>query len=446
MASPSRHEAAARDAVDGARVAEELAALVAIPSVTGHEHEVQREVARRLADAGLEVDAFEADATALAGDPDFPGMEVKRTTLPVVAGTLRGARPGPRLMLAAHVDVVPPGDAAAWSSPAFEPVVRDGRLFGRGACDMKGGLVAAMEALRALAAVTEGGAELAGEAVLLAVPSEEDGGAGMLAAIRAGYRADAAVITEPTDLRLVIAHAGAITFRLTVSGRAAHASRRLRGVSALEKLIVLHDALAADEAARNAAETRPVMRAIGLPYATSIGIVAGGDWASTVLDRVVAEGRYGVRAGQNSAEAEAELRAVMAAACAGDEWLREHPAQVEITGGRFDSAEIPAEHPLPRSLAAVASDVLGTAPPLAGMPAGTDMRLLAGPGGTPTVIYGPGDVDVAHTADEYVPLQQVTDCARVLAAWLVRGLAVAEAGTEAGAGHRGAPPPIMRGE
>ena len=160
----------------------------------------------------------------------------------------------------------------------------------------------------------------------MSVPSEEDGGQGMLAAIRAGCTGDMAVITEPTGLEVVIAHAGAITFRLVVPGRAAHASRRTEGVSALDKLGYLVAALAADEERRNAAETDPLMTALGLPYPTIVGTNHGGDWASTVIDRIVAEGRYGVRLGQTAREAETELRAVIEAACAADPFLREHPA------------------------------------------------------------------------------------------------------------------------
>jgi acetylornithine deacetylase len=244
----------------------------------------------------------------------------------------------------------------------------------------------------------------------------------MLAAIRAGYTGDAAVITEPTRLEIVTVQAGAITFQLTVAGKAAHASMRREGVSAFEKLIVLHDALRADEQARNAAETRPEMRAIGLPYATIVGTVRGGTWSSTVPDRVVAEGRYGVRAGQTAAEAETELRAVIAAACEHDEWLRDHPAVVEVTGGRFSSAEVPASHPLPNLLADAAEDVFGSRPPLVGVPYGADMRLLVNEGHTPTVMFGPGDVRVAHAADEHVPTDEVVACARALAVWLVREL------------------------
>jgi len=407
----------AAGAVDAAAIREALLALLAIPSVTGDEGAMRDEVARRMATAGLETRAWDADPEELARDPDFPGSEVPRAVLPLAAGMLRGGRPGPRLLLVGHTDVVPPGDRSAWSLDPFRPEVRDGRAYGRGACDMKGGLVAALAAIAAVRAALDP-TDLAGEAVLLAVPSEEDGGAGMLAAIRAGYVGDAAVIPEPTRLEIVTVQAGAITFRLTVPGRAAHASTRREGVSALEKLELLHAALRADEAARNAAEDRAEMRALGLPYPTIIGTVHGGEWASTVPDRIVAEGRYGVRAGQVAEEAAEELRAVVAAACAGDPWLREHPATVELAGGRFSSAEVPAGHPLPVGLAAAAERVLGRRPPFVGVPYGADMRLLVREGSTPTVMFGSGDVRVAHAADEHVELAEVVDCARVLAAWL----------------------------
>jgi acetylornithine deacetylase len=254
------------------------------------------------------------------------------------------------------------------------------------------------------------------------VPSEEDGGAGTLAAIRAGWTGDAAIVTEPTRLEIVTASAGAITFRLTVRGRAAHASTRLEGVSALEKLEVLHAALRADETRRNGAESDPRMRALGMPYPTIIGKVAGGDWASSVPDLVVAEGRYGVRLGQDCAGAFAELVDVVAQACATDGWLRDHPATVENVGGLFDSVEQPVELPLAAGLAAAASEVAGEAPAIVAVPYGSDMRLWVREGATPCVLYGPGDVRDAHAADESVALDEVVRCARTLAAWLVRGM------------------------
>jgi acetylornithine deacetylase len=191
-------------------------------------------------------------------------------------------------------------------------------------------------------------------------------------------------------------------------------------VSALDKLFVLTRALASDEARRNAAESDPLMTELGLPYPTIIGIVEGGEWASTVLDRVVAYGRYGVRLGQTPADAEAELREAISTACAADPFLRDHPAIVEITGGRFGSARVPSDHPLPAGLADVAEEVLGRPPTLLGEPYGADMQMFVNHGDTPCVIFGPGDVRLAHAANESVPLDEVEACARVLAAWVSR--------------------------
>lgn len=407
-------------AVDPGRLHDDLRALVRTPSITGSEEAVQELMERLLGDAGLAVERVETDPVPFAADPDFPGSEMPRSTLPVVGGRL-GRAGGRRVLLVGHVDVVPAGDLTTWTADPWGGEIRNGAMYGRGTCDMKGGVAAILGAVRAV--VASGAAEaLDGELAVVSVPSEEDGGQGMLAAIRAGWTGDAAVITEPTSLDLVVAHAGAITFRLVVPGRAAHASKRREGVSALDNLYTLIRALEADEAARNASETDPLMTALGLPYPTIIGKVEGGEWASTVLDRVVAEGRYGVRLGQTWRDAEAELRACIEAAAAADPFLREHRVGLEITGGRFSSARVSPDDPLPISVATAAEAALGRRPATVGAPYGADMRLLVNEGATPTVIYGPGDARVAHSADEHVPLDEVADCARVLAAWVVREL------------------------
>jgi acetylornithine deacetylase len=414
----------AADAVDRVRLLGDLRALVRIPSVTGTEEAVSDWLAGALRGIpGVAIERLAPDPATVRADPDWPGEEMARTTLPVVIGRL-GRAGGRRVVLVGHTDVVPPGDPASWSVDPWAGRVSDGDLYGRGACDMKGGVAAILAAVRGVVDAGLSGT-LAGEVVVAFVPSEEDGGQGMLAAIRAGVTGDVAVITEPSNLDVVVAHAGAITFRLTVPGRAAHASQRREGVSALDKLWVLGRALEADETRRNAAETDPLMTAMGLPYPTILGIVHGGEWASTVIDRVVADGRYGVRLGQTPAEAEVELRACVAAACAADDFLRDHPATVEIVGGRFGSARVPSDHPLPVGLARVAETITGRRTALLGEPYGADMRLLVNQGATPTVIFGPGDVRVAHSADERVPLAEVEACARVLAAWIVDELGAA---------------------
>jgi acetylornithine deacetylase len=406
--------------VDRERLIDDLQTLVRIASVTGSEEVIADHAAGLLQDLGLTVEIIRPDLHTHRADPAWPGEEMARLSLPVVVGRVgRPGAGGPRLILSGHLDVVPPGDPATWTTDPWAGDVRYGSLYGRGACDMKGGVAAILAAVRALGAAGELHRS-SGELLVVLVPSEEDGGQGTLAAIRAGATGDMAIITEPSRLDIVVAHAGAITFRLTVPGRAAHASQRREGVSALDKLFVLTKALEVDEARRNAAETDPLMTALGLPYPTIIGIVEGGEWASTVLDRVVAYGRYGVRLGQSPGDAEAELREAIATACAADPFLRDHPATVEITGGRFGSGRVASSHALPIGLAAAVEATTGRRPELLGEPYGADMQMFINHGGTPCVIFGPGDVRVAHSADEHVSIDEVETCARVLAAWVIR--------------------------
>ncbi len=402
--------------IDRGKLIDDLETLVRIESITGSEEVVADWSAEALLELGLRVEVVRSDLERLRLDPAWPGEEMERSTLPIVVG--RAGKPGGRrVILSGHLDVVPPGDPATWTVDPWGADIRDGRLYGRGACDMKGGVAAIFAAVRSLG--TDGSLHrFAGELMVVLVPSEEDGGQGTLGAIRSGATADMAIITEPSRLDVVVAHAGAITFQLTVPGRAAHASQRREGISALDKLFVLTRALEVDERRRNEDETDPLMTALGLPYPTIIGIVEGGEWASTVLDRVVAYGRYGVRLGESPADAETELRAAIADACEADEFLRDHPATVEITGGRFGSARMPSDHPLPAGLASVVERVTGRRPELLGEPYGADMQMFVNHGDTPCVIFGPGDVRVAHSADEHVPLDEVEACARVLAEWV----------------------------
>jgi acetylornithine deacetylase len=417
-------ERAAIEAVDESWAVQALTRLVRTKSITGDEHAVQELMEELLAEAGATVERLDPDPAEARRDPEWPGEEMPRTRLPIVLGRL-GRPGGRRIVLVGHVDVVPAGDPTTWDHDPWSAHIDGDRLHGRGACDMKGGVASILAVVKAL--VDAGLAErLGGEILVASVPSEEDGGQGMLAAIRAGVTGEMAVITEPTGLDVVIAHAGAITFKLTVPGRAAHASVRREGVSALDKLQVLVKALEADEAARNDGETEPLMTELGLPYPTIIGTVHGGSWASTVIDKLEVEGRYGVKLGQTWRDAERDLQRAIDDANEADPFLREHPATVELTGGKFSSSRVPADHPLPTGLAAVVGDVLGRPCGLHGEPYGADMRLLIHHGDTPTVIFGPGDKRLAHSANEWVSTTEVVDCARVLAAWLVRELVAPE--------------------
>ncbi|HEX6073956.1 MAG TPA: ArgE/DapE family deacylase [Micromonosporaceae bacterium] len=392
-----------------------LTELVRIPSVSGSdaEHEMQAWLADWLRRAGLEVDHWPLPLTELTAEPDFPGMEVPRSEAWGLVARLPGTGGGRSLMLNGHVDVVPPGDPAAWrTGDPFAGVLIGDDLHGRGACDMKGGLVSALLAVRAL---RRSGAPLAGDVLLACVVGEEDGGLGTYATLRRGWRADACVIAEPTGLDVVPANGGALTFRLRVPGLAAHASRRTEGVSAVERFWPVFQALRDLEQRRNA-EVDPVMSRWDIAYPIEIGMVTAGDWASTVPDLLVAEGRLGVALDEPVAGARAALQDAVAAACATDPWLRDHPVAVEWWGGQFAPARLPAEDGgLLERVRRAHTTVTGGSADVWGGPYGSDLRLLTGIGGIPTLQYGPGDVALAHAVDESVPVPDVLSAARTLA-------------------------------
>ena len=398
----------------GSELVARTSELVRIPSVGGTdaEHEAQAHVAGLLARGGLDVDHWPIDLDELTVDPEFPGAEVARDEAWGVVGRLAGAGDGPTLLLNGHVDVVPIGDPAAWTSDPFDGAVVDGRIHGRGSCDMKAGLMAAHVAVQALRTA---GVRLAGDVLIAAVEGEEDGGLGTFAMLRRGWTADACVIPEPTGLDLVPANAGALTFRLRVHGHATHASRRTQGVSAIEKFWPVWQALGALETRRHE-HVDPLAQRWDLAHPLSIGIVRAGDWASSVPDLLEAEGRLGVALGESVDDAKRDLEQAVAAASAADPWLREHPVEVQWWGGQFASARLPAGSDLGDRVAA-AHRIASDGRPMATWagPYGSDLRLLTSIGGIPTVQYGPGDVALAHGPDESVPIDELLVAARTLA-------------------------------
>lgn len=234
-----------------------------------------------------------------------------------------------------------------------------------------------------------------------------------------GHRGEAAVLTEPTSGRLVTANAGALTFELQVPGLAAHGSTRLEGINAIDAFLPVYRAVQALETRRNAS-VDPRFRENTLPYPISIGVLRAGDWASSVPDLLTAEGRFGVRLGEDPAQARAEFEQAVAEACAADSWLREHPVRVAWTGGQFASGQLDGAHPLIAEVSGAVATVSGRTPEQGAAPYGSDLRLYAGLGGIPTLHYGPGDVRLAHAPREQVPIAEVVDVARTLLLLAVR--------------------------
>jgi acetylornithine deacetylase len=412
----SPHAARVLDVLDEsvASATAALAELVAIPSIGGTdaENDAIHHMASWMSGIGLDVDHWRVPLDEIVEQPEFPGVEVQRDEAWGVVGVLPGrGRDGRSVMLNGHVDVVPPGDPQQWTAGAFEATIRGDRLFGRGSCDMKAGVVAAMWAADA---IRRAGVQLRGDLMVAAVLGEEDGGLGTYATLQRGWRADACVIPEPTNLDIVPANAGALTFRLTVHGLATHASRRTEGVSAIERFVPVLQAIEELEWARNR-DAIPAGSPFALIAPISIGTVTAGDWASSVPDRLVAEGRCGVLPGEPVAATRTALEAAVAAVCAADPWLRDHPVDLEWWGGQFASGSLAEDSDLIDRVGSAHASVGGGAQATWTAPYGSDLRLLTGVGGIPTLQYGPGDSAAAHGPDESVLLSEMQTTARALA-------------------------------
>ena len=394
----------------------ELRSLLRVPSVSGTvaENDAQQHMSAVLGAGGMDVDLWQIDLPTLIAHPDFPGMEVDRSEAWGLVGRLPGTEPenSRTLMLNGHIDVVPTGDDAAWSDAPFAATVRGGHLYGRGACDMKAGLIAAHWAVQAIRAA---GVRLRGDLLLASVQGEEDGGLGTFATLQRGWTADACIIPEPTDLDIIPANAGALTFRLRVRGKATHAARRSEGVSAIERFVPVLAALQRLEAHRHRT-VDPLAERWDLAHPLSVGTIASGDWPSSVPDLLIAEGRLGVAIGEPVEHAKHEFEDAISDVCAEDAWLCDHPVEVEWWGGQFASGRLAPDSDLVERVR-VAHDVASGSRPLDvyGAPYGSDLRLLTGLGGIPTLQYGPGDVIDAHSPAEHVALDDVAVTARTLA-------------------------------
>lgn len=410
-------EARVATEVDVQALVEAAQRLVRIPSWDGNETPAQELMAELMEGVGLDVDRWAIPMDEVAAHPHY-AAEIARTDAVGLVGSLGGRGGGRDLILDGHVDVVPPGDHALWTHPPFAGVVENGRLYGRGALDMKGPLVAG---LFALDAVRRAGVELAGTVRLFSVVGEEDGGTGTLASILRGYRAHGAVVMEPTQLVVAPAQAGCLNFRVRIDGKAAHGAVREEGVSALEKLFPVYGALQDLESQRNQRlGGDPLFQRYETPFALCVGTVRGGDWASSVPDHVTVEGRLGVAPGEDPEDARREMADALAAAAARDTWLSSHPPVLEWWGGRFLAARTDPTHPLVDALQSAATSVLGRKAPLEGMTYGADMGLLANVAEVPTVLFGAGDIRRAHRPDEYVEISDLANMARALAVAAMR--------------------------
>ncbi len=396
--------------------------LVQTPSLPGNEQAVQKIITQKLQHLNLQVEIIPSIRQDLEDHPAFCDDGVPFQDRINVVGKWRGVKTatnfakGRSLILNGHVDVVSPGDESLWRHSPWSGRIENGNLYGRGSCDMKSGLSAAIFAVEALQKI---GFQPGGEVLLQSVIGEESGGVGTLTTLVAGYRADAAVIMEPTRLRICPTQAGAMTFRLKIHGKAAHACLKNTGVCAIEKMIPIFKALEAFDRKRHARRQNPVFSDPNCIAPISIGTVRAGDWHSSVPEILVAEGRAGVFPGEALPEARKAFETVISKTAAQDEWLAQHPPAVAWFEGQFEPGETPLDSAIVKNLRAAHKETHSADPEIQGVTYGSDLRLFTNHGNVPAVLYGPGDVAQAHTVDEFIEIEQIVQCAKVLAHLIV---------------------------
>jgi acetylornithine deacetylase len=398
-----------------------LVELVAAETVLGAEEPGQQLMAQAFSACGLSPRDVWLDAHALRADPhsspfswDVTGKRCVVTHWPAAGAD------GRSLILNGHVDVVPPAAMELWSSPPFSPR-RDGDwLYGRGAGDMKAGLVAIVGAVRAL---REAGVQLRGDVHLQSVVEEECTGNGALACVLDGVRADACVITEPHPDHFTIAQVGVLWFHVDIAGHPVHAAYAGTGANAIDAAQVVLDALRELEVQLNA-DPPPPYDTIEHPINLNPGVISGGDWASTVSARCTLSCRLALYPGVSPRELQDRVEEVVGRAAANHPFLRSHPPRVRYDGFVCEGATVSVDEPLVAVLGRAYADVHGKPPALRPTTATTDARHYLR-SEIPTVCFGPRG-EAYHGIDERVSLSSMHACAEVLARFVLEWCGVAE--------------------
>lgn len=400
-----------------------LRALVAEPSVRGHTNGCQRLIAERLGTLGLDVDEVPIDVAALRDLPGFSPPTWSYEGQHDVAARLPAAGAGGRsLILNGHVDVVPTTPEDHWTHGPWAGEVEDGRLYGRGAADMKGG-IAAM--IFALAAIREARAGLAGDVEVHTVIDEECSGNGTLAVLASGRRADGAIIPEPMNLRLCTAHPGVLWARIRVRGMGAHAERASSAVNAIEKMQVMIAAVRLLEAEVNRLDRRhPAFAELEHPLNYNIGTLHAGDWPSSVPEECAMEVRFSYNPGERVGDVQERIAGGLLDAARSDEWLAEFPPEITWFGFQAEPAVYDTEDELSRTLEANHLATVGR--PLERVPfaATIDNRFFRLYYDMPTVCYGPVGARL-HAPDEWVDLASLRQLTHVLAGTILDWCGVA---------------------
>lgn len=315
-----------------------------------------------------------------------------------VYARFKGKETGKSLMFNSHIDVMPSGDEAEWTSPPFQPEIRDGKMYGRGTADMKGGLMASVMAVQLLK--DAGLSEMPGDVVITSVCDEEGGGNGSMQAIMSGQKADGVVVCEGTSDELILAHMGFVFFKVDFEGKSCHSGGKRNGVSAIEKAIKVINALNEREHQWLLTYKHPLLPAPNL----NVGVISGGNAGSTVAGECSFSACVHYLPLQMSYDQVVEeFTDVVRRTAVSDPWMEEHPPKISIyqAGGGFEMEE---NHPFVDSFKKAYLKAREKEVKVVGSPAGCDSRLWRNIAGCPTIQFGPGNLAQCHGIDEWVSI------------------------------------------
>ena len=391
-----------------------LTQLVSFPSLRGQEASAQEFMAQVFREEGLEVDQWKIEIQDLESMNGYsPQCTEFEDALGVVGIHTPSTTKGNSLILNGHIDVVPTGPLDMWTSPPFEPHIKDGWMYGRGAGDMKAGLVANLYALKALRHL---GFQPAAPIYLQSVIEEESTGNGALATIQRGYKADAVLITEPGGDMIESANVGVIWLQVEVRGHPAHAAYAGTGFNAIEACYPIIEALHKLESRWNE-EKHPVYEQIEHPINFVVSKIVGGDWTSSVPSWSRFDIRMGIYPDRDVEACREEIETTITNVAEKDQFLSENPPRLTYHGFLAPGYVYPRETEMEIALSNSHESVYGTE--LSGFPstALTDGRIYGHFYGMPTLVYGPIAENI-HSFDERVNLKSVRNITQSVALFI----------------------------
>lgn len=387
-----------------------LCDMIRFPSTAGNDIEIQKYTQKAFDEIGCPgelvpiPESLKQDPEYTFGEVDIPFGE--RSNLIV---NVKGTGGGKSLIVNAHNDIVP---ATEWKD-AFNPKVENGIIYGRGASDDKGEVLTILLALKAL---KHFGVKLKGDLIAEAVIDEEVGGNGALATIRQGYKADGVVVLESTELQVHPANRGAIWFRIGMDGVPMHMGRRHEGVNAIEKMmLVINSLLEYEKELIAASQGHPYFVNYDNPVQMNLGMIRGGEWPSMVAAHCEIEGGIGFLPNKPMPSVKEDVKKLLENHP--DKWVREH-YKLEWPRLHNDAFEIPIDHPLVTKFKS-ATDSVGLNSRVDGWVVSCDARLFKTVGDMPVLVFGPGTIKDAHSANEKIAIADILKAAEALAVFIM---------------------------